>query len=143
MRHRSSRFGTLVHAHRSTLAYYALMIFSLVYFARPEDFIPGLDAIPINKIAGGIALFAMIFMIPARRRHRLTIELKILLLLLFDFLLCIPFAFWRSGSFDTVVNKFSKGVIVAILIYMVANSVNEVRKLLAIQAGTIGLVTIA
>jgi O-antigen ligase len=125
------------------MAYYALMMFSLIYFSRPEDFIPGLAVIPINKIAGGIALFAMIFLIPAGRRHKLPLELKVLLVLLADLLLCIPFAAWKYGAFDTVINKFSKGVIVAILIYMVASSVKEVRRLLAIQAGTIALVTVA
>src|ERR1700692_3887716 len=138
-----SRFGPLVAPSRSTMAYYALMMFSLIYFTRPEDFIPGLAVIPINKIAGGIALFAMIFLIPAGRRHKLPLELKVLLVLLADLLLCIPFAAWKYGAFDTVINKFSKGVIVAILIYMVASSVKEVRRLLAIQAGTIALVTVA
>jgi len=42
-----------------------------------------------------------------------------------------------------VVNRFSKGVVVAILIYMVATSVTEVRRLLAIQAGTVALITVA
>jgi hypothetical protein len=138
-----SRFALGVKPSRSTLAYYALMMFSVIYFARPEDFIPGLAVVPINKIAGGIALFAMIFLVPAGRRHRLTLELKILLLLLAHMILCIPFAAWRGGAYDTVINKFSKGVIVAILIYMVTTSVKEVRRLLAIQAGTIALVTVA
>jgi putative inorganic carbon (hco3(-)) transporter len=138
-----SRFALMVKPSRSTLAYYALMMFSLIYFTRPEDFIPGLAVVPINKIAGGIALFAVIFLVPAGRRHRLTLELKILLLLLAHMILCIPFAAWRGGAYDTVINKFSKGVIVAILIYMVTTSVKEVRKLLAIQAATIALVTVA
>lgn len=125
----------------SSVAYRALFLFSLIYFVRPEDFIPGLDLIPIGKIAGGIALVALIFVAPGSPRHKLTIELKVLLLLLAQMILCIPFAAWRYGAYDTVINKFSKGVIVAILIYMVATSVGEVRRLLAIQAGTIALVT--
>jgi O-antigen ligase len=128
---------------RSSLAYRALVFFSLIYFVRPEDFIPGLNQIPIGKIAGGIALLALIFVVPPKQRHKLTIELKVLLLLLADMIICIPFAAWRYGAYDAVTNKFSKGVIVAILIYMVATSVKEVRKLLAIQAGTVALVTIA
>jgi O-antigen ligase len=128
---------------RSSLAYRALVLFSLIYFVRPEDFIPGLNAIPIGKIAGGIVLLALIFVVPADRRHKLTIELKVLLLLWADMMLCIPFAAWRYGAYDAVVNKFSKGVIVAILIYMVVTSVNELRKLLIIQAGTVALVTVA
>ena len=105
---------------RSSLAYHALVLFSLVYFVRPEDFIRGLNMIPIGKITGGIALFALIFIVPAGGRHKLTLELKVLLLLLGQMILCIPFASWRGGAFDTVINKFSKGVIVAILIYMVS-----------------------
>jgi O-antigen ligase len=128
---------------RSTLAYSALMFFSWIYWFRPEDLIPGLDSIPINKIAGGIALLALVFGVPPSRRHKLTIELKVLILLLFQMMLCIPFAAWRGGAFDAVINKFSKGVIVAVLIYMVATSVNEVRKLLVIQASAVALVTIA
>jgi O-antigen ligase len=128
---------------RSTLAYRALLFFSWIYWFRPEDFIPGLDSIPINKIAGGIALLAVIFGIPPSRRHKLTIELKVLLLLLVHMIVCIAFASWHGGAFDAVINKFSKGVIVAVLIYMVATSVNEVRKLLVIQASAVALVTVA
>lgn len=128
---------------RSSLAYHAVVVFSLIYFVRPEDFIPGLDVLPIAKIAGGIALLALIFVVPAQQRNKPTIELKVLLLLLAHMVLCIPFAAWRGGAFDTVMNKFSKGVIVALLIYMVVTSVNELRKLLAIQAGTVALVTVA
>lgn len=126
----------------STLAYRALFFFSLIYFIRPEDFIPGLNHIPIAKIAGGIALLALIFAVPAVRRYKLTIELKVLILLLAQMILCIPFAAWRGGAYDAVINKFSKGVIVAILIYMVTTSVMEIRKLLAIQAVTIAVITL-
>lgn len=126
---------------KSTLAYRALFFFSLVYFVRPEDFIPGLDLIPIAKIAGAIALLALVFAVPASRRYTLTVELKVLILLLAQMILCIPFAAWRGGAYNAVVDKFSKGVIVAILIYMVTTSVMEIRKLLAIQAITIALVT--
>jgi O-antigen ligase len=140
-----SRFRRLVtdSKARSTLAYRALVLFSAIYFVRPEDFIPVLNVVPIGKIAGGIALLALIFVFPSGRRHKLTIELKVLLLLLAQMLICIPFASWRYGAYDTVVNKFSKGVIVAILIYMVASSINEIRRLLAIQAGTVALITMA
>ena len=128
---------------RSTLAYSALVVFSVLYYTRPEDFIPGLAVVPINKIAGGIALAALVFGIPAVQRHRLTTELKVLLALLVQLLLCIPFAHWRGGAFDAVVNRFSKGVMVALLIYGVTNTVNELRKLLFIQAGTVALITLA
>ncbi len=52
-------------------------------------------------------------------------------------------AFWRGGAFDTVVNKFSKGVIIALLIPLVVTKLSELRKLLYVQAGAVALVTIA
>lgn len=138
-------FGNLAHGNevRSSLAYRALVLFSLIYFLRPEDFIPGLNFVPVGKIAGGIALFALLVAAPSARRQKFPIELKVLLALLFQMLLCIPFAHWRYGAYDAVVNKFSKGVIVAVLIYMVVLSLGQVRRLLAIQAGTIAFITTA
>jgi O-antigen ligase len=138
----SKRVRAVGNPRKSTVAYNALVVFSLIYYVRPEDFIPGLSAIPIGKISGGITLLALIFGVPARLRHKLTIELKVLLLLLAHMILCIPFASWRGGAFDAVINKFSKGVIIAVLIYMVVTSVNELRKLLVIQASAVALVTV-
>ncbi len=70
-------------------------------------------------------------------------EGKILLVLLAHMILTIPTAFWRDGSFDIVVNKFSKGVIIALLVPLVVTKMNELRKLLYIQASAVALVTVA
>ncbi len=130
-----------VSENRKTLAYRALIFFSYIYFVRPEDFIPGLSYIPIAKIAGGIALLALIFGSKPKDRDKIPLELKVLAVLLFHMLLTIPFASWRGGAFDYVVNRFSKGVIVAYLIFLVVGRIAELRKLLLIQAATIALVT--
>ena len=81
---------------RATLAYRALVFFSVVYFFRPEDFIPGLTYVPLGKIAGGIALAALIFGVKRTERGKIPLEGKILLFLLAHLLLTIPTAFWRS-----------------------------------------------
>ena len=127
---------------RATLAYRALVLFSVIYFFRPEDFIPGLFYIPLGKIAGGIALAALIFGVKRTERGKLPLEGKILLVLLAHLILTIPTAFWRGGSFDTVINKFSKGVIVALLISLVVTKMSGLRRLLFIQASAVALVTI-
>src|SRR5215468_12593837 len=85
---------------RTTLAYRALVLFSFLYFFRPEDFIPGLSVIPLGKIAGGIALLALIFGVKRKDRGQLPFEAKVLLVLLAHMILTIPFAFWRGGAFD-------------------------------------------
>ena len=75
-------------------------------------------------------------------RGRLPLECKILLALLAQMILTIPFAYWRGGAFDTVVNKFSKGVIVALLITLVITKMSQLRKLLYIQASAVALITV-
>ena len=135
-------FLPALKARRATLAYRALVLFSSYYFFRPEDFIPGMDVIPLGKIAGGIALLALVFGVKPKDRGKLPPECKVLLLLLAQMILTIPFAFYRGGAYDVVVNKFSKGVIVALLISMVVSRVVELRKLLFIQSSAVALITV-
>jgi len=134
--------GTYQQPQRTTLAYRALVLFSFLYFFRPEDFIPGLHHIPLGKISGGIALLALIFGVKRKDRGELPFECKVLLVLLAQMILTIPFAFWRGGAFDTVINKFSKGVIVALLITLVITKMSQLRKLLYIQASAVALITV-
>jgi O-antigen ligase len=134
--------GAPSEPRRTTLAYRALVFFSFLYFFRPEDFIPGLHHVPMGKIAGGVALAALIFGVKRKDRGKLPLEGKILLVLLAQMFLTIPTAFWRGGSLDTVVNKFSKGVIVALLISLVITKIGQLRKLLYIQAAAVALITL-
>lgn len=130
-------------AVRSTVAYKALLLFSYYYFIRPEDFIPGLAVIPLGKIMGGVALLALMFGSTARRGQKIPPELKVLTVLLGHMLLTVVFAVWHAGAYEYVVNRFSKGVIVAYLIVLTLDTVNELRKLLLIQVGSVALITIA
>jgi O-antigen ligase len=97
----------------------------------------------LGKIAGGIALAALIFAVKPKDRGKLPAECKVLLVLLAHMILTIPFAYWRGGAYDTVVNKFSKGPIVALLIALVVTHVFELRKLLFIQSATVALIAVA
>ena len=128
---------------RKSLSYSALVLFTFLYYWRPEDLIPGLVWLPLAKISGGIALLALIFGARSKDRQKLPLELKVLLMLLGYMILTIPFAYWRGGAFDTVVNKFSKGVIVAMLIALIVTQVRQMRKLLFIQVSAVAVVTLA
>jgi O-antigen ligase len=128
---------------KATLAYTALVVFSFLYFFRPEDFIPGLSKIPLGKIAGSICLLALIFGSKSKDRGKMPLECKLLLALLVQMLLTIPFAYWRGGAFDTVVNRFSKGVIAALLITLVVTKLSQLRKVLYIQGTAVAFVTVA
>jgi len=135
--------GVGTRSSKTTLAFRALVCFSFLYFVRPEDFVPGLSHVPIAKIAGGLSVLALVFGMRSKERGKLPLECKILLALLGHMILSIPFAYWRGGAFDTVVNKFSKGVIAALLIVLVVSKVNELRKLLYIQTSAVAAITVA
>src|SRR5437899_9692326 len=61
---------------RAGVAYGALIVFSFLYYARPEDVIPGLSLIPWGKISGGIALLALIARLASGRSEEHTSELQ-------------------------------------------------------------------
>jgi O-antigen ligase len=127
---------------RPTLAYGALVVFTFLYYARPEDLIPGLQSIPVGKISGGLALLGLIASLAGNKiKTKLPLEMKLLLAMSAQFCLCIPFATWRGGAFDTVFNKFSKVVITALLVVLIVESIQQLRTLLFIQAASVAVIT--
>jgi hypothetical protein len=126
----------------NAFAYGALAIFSFLYFARPEDFMPGLSYVPVEKIIGGIAFLALLFGIKSRSSFRKwPRELKLLAALLGWQTLCIPFSFYISGALGTVVDKCAKALIVALLVGLVVDSISQLRRLMFIQASAVAFMT--
>jgi O-Antigen ligase len=126
----------------NAFAYGALVIFSFLYFARPEDFIPGLSAVPVEKIIGGLAFLALFFGIRSRSSFRKwPRELKLLAALLGWQILCIPFSFYITGALAVVFEKCIKALIVALLVGLVVDSIGQVRRLIFIQAGAVAFMT--
>ena len=129
---------------RRPLAYSALLLFTFLYYTRPEDLIPALGFIPIEKIIGGIALIAMAATLSAGRvKRKLPLELKLLLLLFAHLAISIPFAYYRGGAFGTVFERFYKDVLVVVMVTLIVQSFDELRKLLWVQAASLAATTIA
>jgi hypothetical protein len=61
-----------------TAAYASLYLFYFVYFFRPADFIPGLAAVPLAKIAGALTCIALLGAILSGR-VRLNTEVKLII----------------------------------------------------------------
>ena len=129
----------VVQAARRPFVYGALVAFSWLYYYRPEDFIPGLSHIPMAKITGLLGLFALLIGM-ASGTNKMPAAIKFLWLLVLQMFLCVPFAIWKGGAFSAVSEKFSKTVVVAMLISMAVVSVRELRKLLWIQVSAVNLV---
>jgi O-antigen ligase len=130
---------------KSTFAYGALLLFTFLYYTRPEDLVPGLSFIPLEKIIGGIALIALIVTLASGGggKRKFPLEFKLLLLLFVHLTISIPFAFWRGGAMVTVFEKFSKAIVVAFLVTLLVDNFEQLRKLLWVQAASLALTTIA
>jgi len=122
------------------VAYIGVLLFLIVYFFRPEDFITILRVVPLAKIAGlltGIALLGAIF----GEGASLARDSKVLLIFLGYLCLTIPVSYWRAGSFDVVVNGFSKYVLIAVAAACAASSISRLRRLMLVQ--TLAMFTLA
>jgi O-antigen ligase len=128
---------------RLSEAYVALLLFMVVYCARPEDWIPGLHIIPLAKIAGLLALIAFLISID-QIRQRLPREVILIILLVVQLFLTVPFAtVWRGGAFNTTLD-FSKVVLIILVMVVAVTTAPRLRRVLSIQAtsvAAIGMVT--
>jgi len=133
--------SSIVSKERRPFVYGALVAFSWLYYYRPEDFIPGLAYIPMARITGVLGFVVLILGMMSGSKVKVPWAIKVLWLLLIQMAICVPFALWRGGAFATVFEKFSKGVVAAMLISMAVVTIRELRKLLWIQVSAVALVT--
>ena len=128
---------------RLKAAFFTIVLFWAFYYFRPEDMFRFLYFIPLGKIIGGIALLALILGIMGQGgRVKLTPEAKLVFLLFVQCVICIPFAYWKGGAFQTVLEDFDKCVIMALMIGIAATTVARLRKLLFIQASAVAIMAV-
>jgi hypothetical protein len=127
---------------RRPLVFGALVTFFFLYYYRPEDFIQPLAYLPMAKVAGIIGFVALLAgMMGQTGKRTVPRAVKILWLLLLQMTLCIPTALWPGGAFATVWEKYSKGVVVTMLISIAVVTLVELRRLVWIQLSAVTLVT--
>jgi putative inorganic carbon (hco3(-)) transporter len=119
-------------------AYVWLLLFMVIYLARPEDWIPGLMAVPLAKIAGVLAFIALAFAI-GKVRQRFAPEVIYLLLLCGQLWLTVPFSpVWRGGAFQGV-SDFSKVVVIVLVMVLSVRTVLRLRYLILIQGASVAV----
>jgi hypothetical protein len=113
----------------------------VIYCARPEDWIPGLSGVPLAKIAGVIALLALIFSLPHIRR-RLPREVFFLAILIGQlFLASAMSSVWRGGALGATID-FAKILLVVIVMSTAVNTINRLRHLIFIQAASVAVIAV-
>src|SRR5450432_1736302 len=136
--------GTAGADKRSTIAFRALVLFSLFYYARPEDVITPLRFVHISLISGIICIIGLIAGLSRRRKMKFPIAMTFLLLLFLQMIISIPFAIgWRMQAFEMVFSSFAKGVVVAVLICLLVDTLPQLRRLLFVQAAAVGFMALS
>jgi putative inorganic carbon (HCO3(-)) transporter len=114
-------------------AYISLLLFMVIYCARPEDWIPGLSHIPLAKIAVILAILASLFSL-RHIRGRLPRENLLLFFLIAQlFAASLMSPVWQGGALHVTLD-FAKVLIIVLIITVAAGSLNRLRILIFTQA---------
>lgn len=114
----------------------------VVYFARPEDWIPGLTGVPLAKIAGILILLALFFSFNNIRWH-LPQEVTFLILLMVQLWLTVPLSpVWRGGAFNVMLD-FSKVLPLVIVICGTVRTMKRLQWILFVQTASVAVIAIA
>lgn len=126
-------------------AYVGVLVFTAVYFVRPEDWIPGLTNIRLAMIAGGLAIGTFVLSVVGSKANisRMPRECWYLVLLFGQLCAAVVFSsVWRGGAFEVVAYGFSKVVMMAIVIALTITTLARLRKLIFVQAFSVAVVAV-
>jgi len=121
-------------------AYVSLLLFMLIYCARPEDWIPGLSHIPLAKIVGFVVIVAGLVSLGQSRR-RLPRETLYLLFFTACLWFSVPFSpVWRGGAFSKSL-EFTKVVPVILIMILAVTTVGRLRRLILVQTICVAIIS--
>ncbi|PYX66846.1 MAG: hypothetical protein DMG78_28560, partial [Acidobacteria bacterium] len=119
------------HEGKDRLTFLFLWLFTIAVFARPEDIFPALAPFHLTFVFGACAgLTYLGGLLSGHIDLQWTPELKIVLLLTAWYIAGVPFAYWRSGSFQTLMHVWLKTFLIFFLLTQVLTAVERIRKLL-------------
>jgi O-antigen ligase len=125
-------------------AFFWLSAFYVVYCARPEDWIPVLQYIPLAKISGIFALLGLLTSAGRTKRsfRDLPREAKY-----FFSIICLLFisallsTVWKGGAFFKTVD-FSKAFVAWVLTFLVITTFARLRRIIFIQSASVAVIAV-
>ncbi|MCP4633955.1 MAG: hypothetical protein GY855_13605 [candidate division Zixibacteria bacterium] len=116
---------------------YGLILFVVLNFIRPSDFIPGLEAIPLAKMIGGGTLLALILKHIRTKdilfKYRQTYLLFIFTIILF---LSVPLSLWPTDSYKDALD-FTKIILFYLIFINTVRSLSRLRMISLVALGSI------
>jgi O-antigen ligase len=125
-------------------AYFWLSLFYFVYCARPQDWIPGMESLPLAKIAGILTIAALLLSLGKTKRKPSALPREAFYLLSINVLFFISAVLspvWKGGAFFRALD-FLKVSVAWILLYLVVTTLKRLRRLVFIQACSVTVVCI-
>lgn len=114
-----------------TLAFVFVWLFTFAVYARPQDIFSAIDPLHLPLIFGTCAgLTYLGGLISGRIRLQQPRELVLVLLLTVWFILGVPFAYWRRGSFEVLTQTWLKTAFIFFLLTQTLTTTRRIRKLL-------------
>ncbi len=124
-------------------AFFWLSAFFLVYCARPEDWVPGLNYVPCAKITGILCMWALFNVLGRTKRTFKDIPKEGKLLLTVIGLYWVG-AFlspiWKSGAILHTID-FSKAYVAWVLTFLLITSFSRLRRIIYIQAVSVVVIS--
>jgi putative inorganic carbon (hco3(-)) transporter len=110
-------------------AFLMLLLFSLLLFTRPTDFIYALAPFRLVMVVGLLSIISFIFGLTKQpgTLHSPPKEVHLMLFFLVFILISVPFSLWPGGSVREIGDTISKIYIIFFLLVFVLNSVERVR----------------
>ena len=116
-------------------AFFWLSAFFVVYCARPEDWIPGLNYLPLAKITAILAIWGLFNSLGKTKRTMKDLPREATLLLIMIglfFLGGFLSPVWRGGAVSRTID-FSKNYIAWVLIFLLITTFDRLRRIIFIQ----------
>src|SRR6266702_1397784 len=113
------------------LTFFFLWLLTVAVFARPQDIFPSLAPLHLTFVFGVCAALTYLgALLSGHTRLLWTRELKIILLLTGWYTAGVPFALWRGGSFQGLIDVWLKTVLIFFLLTQTLVTLERIRKLL-------------
>jgi hypothetical protein len=125
-----------------TGAFFWLSAFYLVYCARPQEIIPGLNHLPVAKITSAFAVLSLIFSLGRAPRRLSDLPREAFYLLALIGLLFVSAVFspvWKGGAFFAALD-FSKVFVMWLLAFLLITTFAQLQRIILIQAASVAAV---